>query len=53
MKNMTLWNIARVCHGRLLIPTGGKGAEGCPKKGMAVIRSASGQQVNCLTAGTC
>lgn len=41
MKNMTLWNIARACMGRLIIPTGGK--EGCQKAGMAVIRSASTQ----------
>jgi len=44
MKNMTLWNIARACQGRLLIPSGSKGAESCPARGMAVIRSASAQQ---------
>ena len=44
MKNMTLWNIARACKGRLLIPSGSKGAERCPARGMAVIRNASAQQ---------
>lgn len=41
MKNMTLWNIARACHGRFIIPAKEKEETGCPKAGMAVIRSAS------------
>lgn len=42
MKNMTLWNIARACMGRLIIPA--RRPEGCPKTGMAVIRNASGKE---------
>lgn len=42
MKNMTLWNIVRACHGRFVIPAKRKEDMECPKAGMAVIRSASG-----------
>lgn len=41
MKNMTLWNIARACHGRFVIPTKKRGEAVCPKAGMGVIRAAS------------
>lgn len=51
MKNMTLWNIARACHGRFIIPTGKKApkkeqetAGGQPRVNFGVIRSASGQE---------
>lgn len=42
MKNMTLWNIARACKGRLIVPTRKK--EECPRAGMAVIRSYTGKE---------
>lgn len=40
MKNMTLWNIARACHGRFIIPAK-KQQQSCPKEGMRTIRAAS------------
>ncbi|MDO4292436.1 MAG: UDP-N-acetylmuramoyl-tripeptide--D-alanyl-D-alanine ligase [Eubacteriales bacterium] len=43
MKNMTIWNIARACMGRLVIPAGRRGT-GCPAAGMAVIRGYSGKE---------
>lgn len=47
MKNMTLWNIARACSGRFVIPAGGeallqKRGLSCPGAGMATIRKAAG-----------
>lgn len=49
MKNMTLWNIARACHGRFVVPAGKsvvpaetQKAAACPGAGMTAIRSASG-----------
>lgn len=51
MKNMTLWNIARACHGRFIIPTDKKvpGAEqrtegGQPKVNFGIIRAASNRE---------
>lgn len=43
MKNMTLWNIARACKGKLVVPAG-KSAGSCPKAGMAVIRGFTGKE---------
>ncbi len=40
MKNMTLWNIARACHGRFIIPAK-KPEQSCPREGMRTIRAAS------------
>lgn len=42
MKNMTIWNIARACKGRLIVPAGKK--SGCPGTGMSVIRRAAGKE---------
>ncbi|MBQ7841544.1 MAG: UDP-N-acetylmuramoyl-tripeptide--D-alanyl-D-alanine ligase [Lachnospiraceae bacterium] len=44
MKNMTLWNIARACKGRFIIPTKKKTDTACPRAGMATIRSAAGME---------
>ena len=42
MKNMTLWNIARACQGRLVVPTGKRPV--CPGSGIGVIRRYSGKE---------
>lgn len=42
MKNMTLWNIARACHGKFVIPMRKEEEGTCPKEGMHTIRAASG-----------
>ena len=42
MKNMTLWNIARACGGRLIVPAG-KGTA-CPGAGIGTIRRYSGKE---------
>ncbi len=42
MKNMTLWNIARACGGRLIVPAG-KGPA-CPGAGIGTIRRYSGKE---------
>lgn len=51
MKNMTLWNIARACNGRFIIPTRKKAdmperqaGDGQPKVNFGVIRSASNRE---------
>lgn len=41
MKNMTIWNIARACKGRLIVPAGRK--SGCSGAGISVIRGAAGK----------
>lgn len=42
MKNMTLWNIARACRGKFVIPMRKEEEGTCPKEGMHTIRAASG-----------
>lgn len=44
MKNMTVWNIARACMGKLVVPMKKKADASCPRSGMATIRAASGQE---------
>ena len=44
MKNMTLWNLARVCQGRFLVPAGTDAGEACPKNAMAAIRAAASRE---------
>ena len=52
MKNMTLWNLARACMGRFVVPTGKNetiqgrslGTASCPGQGMELIRAAASRE---------